>query len=166
MPLTNVLDFLEANGFNAIRMPIAVSAVLEGTHPKCMEDGGFYYNKNRPLVNMDFPSLIRHVVREAGKRGILIMLDLHSMAPGLWPDDGVVGISEAQQLRNAWAVLADYLCPTVFWNVFAADLKNEPHGMCACTWMVRFLPARLHLSLAGTGGVGDRRRAGIWFQLL
>ena len=130
MALNDVLDFLEKHSFNAIRMPIAVSAVLEGSRPACMEDGGFYYNKNRPLQKLDFPSLLRHVVLEAGRRGILIMLDLHSMGPGLWPDDGVLGASEAEQLRNAWAVLAEYLCHTAFWNVFAADLKNEPHGMC------------------------------------
>ena len=129
MPLNDVVYFLAQNGFNAIRMPIAVSAVLEGNSPACMEDGGFYYNENRPLRDMDFPTLIRHVVLEMGKRGILVMLDLHSMGPGLWPDKGVIGPSESGQLVKAWSILAEYLCPTAFWNVFAADLKNEPHGM-------------------------------------
>ena len=125
-----ILDFVEQNNFNAIRIPLAVSAVLEGDRPACMEDGGFYYNGARELMGMDFPTLIRHVVLEMGKRGILVMLDLHSMGPGLWPDSGVVGPEERGSIRDAWLVLAKLLCHDLkYWNVFAADLKNEPHGM-------------------------------------
>ncbi|KAL1508380.1 hypothetical protein AB1Y20_004490 [Prymnesium parvum] len=129
MPLESVLHFLEENGFNAVRLPIAVSAILEGSRPRCMEDGGFYYNQNRALREMDFPTLLRHVVLEMGKKGILVMLDLHSMGPGEWPDKGIIGPPERLLLEQAWSVLAEYLCPVAFWNVFAADLKNEPHGM-------------------------------------
>mmetsp|Transcript_43460 Transcript_43460/g.98221 ORF Transcript_43460/g.98221 Transcript_43460/m.98221 type:complete len:187 (+) Transcript_43460:1-561(+) len=81
-------------------------------------------------MTMDLPTLLRHLAVEAGNRGVLIMLDLHSMAPGKWPDDGRVGTTGRDELIRAWGLLAEYLCdPVTYWNVFAADLKNEPHGM-------------------------------------
>ena len=47
---------------------------------------------------------------------------------GVWPDDGKEYYPA--NLHRAWEVLTGLFCdPVRYWNVFAADLRNEPHGM-------------------------------------
>ena len=53
------------------------------------------------------------------------MLAVVRYATGTLANDG--------RLEAAWGTLAEAFCGTdatsqVFWNVFGADLKNEPHG--------------------------------------
>lgn len=67
---------------------------------------------------------------EAGKRGILIMLDQHRLDPArgisdLWYD---VDYEEPVVLRSWDVIVGRY---KRYWNVFALDLKNENHGPCA-----------------------------------
>ena len=57
------------------------------------------------------------------------MLDLHTMVPGQWPDSGLATAEDVARLHEAWALLGALLCAESYWNVFAADLRNEPHGM-------------------------------------
>ena len=71
------------------------------------------------------------LVTEAGNRGMLIMLDFHRLNGAgniteLWYD---AGTSEAQVIALWQKIVTRYVNS---WNVFAADLKNEPHG--AVTW--------------------------------
>lgn len=62
---------------------------------------------------------------------ILAMLDLHVLEAGKWPDGGGTGGDAGMAtLREAWSALAERFCdPSRFWNIFAADLKNEPYAM-------------------------------------
>ncbi|MFY9219205.1 MAG: glycoside hydrolase family 5 protein, partial [Candidatus Nanopelagicales bacterium] len=90
-----------------------------------------------PLEVMDI------LVAEAGRQGLMIILDNHSQA-----DDGFMyplwfgqdGFTERDWI-STWRQLADRFDDNP--NVIAADLKNEPHG--SATW--------------GTGGATDWRRA-------
>ena len=50
-------------------------------------------------------------VRMLASHGLLVMLDLHAMVAGRWPDDGRVGGQGGRQaLRSAWEKLADTFC--------------------------------------------------------
>ena len=71
--------------------------------------------------------------RAAAKRGILIMVACHRVKHDAWPGAGLwyddaLGFSEAKVMES-WALMASALCAQ--WNVFAADLQNEPH---AASW--------------------------------
>ena len=127
-------EFLRQHGFNALRLPLAVDAVLSasrGDQPACIApDTGVFYTYNFDWIDYTYLQYIEQMILEAGKHGILVMLDLHAMVAGVWPDTGDVGVEGRSQLDEAWAALAALFCDAdVYWNVFAADLKNEPHGM-------------------------------------
>ena len=127
------MEFLRTHGFNALRLPLAVDAVVEafrGENVRCMApDPGVFYTYNIEWMDLGYLDFIDRMVTTAGNNGILVMLDLHAMAAGVWPDTGVVGEGR-QLLHEAWDALSQRYCdPVRYWNVFAADLKNEPHGM-------------------------------------
>ena len=128
------MEFLRTHGFNALRLPLAVDAVVEsfrGQKPRCMApDPGVFYTFNIGWMDLSYLDFIDRMITTAGDNGILVMLDLHAMEAGKWPDTGVVGEEGRQILHEAWNALSDRYCdPLRYWNVFAADLKNEPHGM-------------------------------------
>lgn len=71
------------------------------------------------------------MIELCAESGLLVMLDVHVIEAGRWPDNGKVGgTAGREKLRRAWMMLAERFCDADrYWNVFAADLKNEPHGM-------------------------------------
>ena len=61
---------------------------------------------------------------------MLVLLDLHVLQAGVWPDGGRVSMRERTSLFAAWAQLATELCDADnYWNIVFADLKNEPFAM-------------------------------------
>ena len=128
------MEFLRTHGFNSLRLPLAVDAVVQafrGQNPRCMApDPGVFYTYNIEWMDLGYLDFIDRMITTAGNNGILVMLDLHAMEAGKWPDTGVVGEAGRQVLHEAWEALSERYCnPARYWNVFAADLKNEPHGM-------------------------------------
>lgn len=68
------------------------------------------------------------LAREAAKRGILVMIGCHRITHDAWPGDGLwygsyIGVP---RVLESWTALTRALCGE--WNVFAADLQNEPHS--------------------------------------
>ena len=90
-----------------------------------------YAKHNPEYRGLSYLGMLAKFVRALGEHGLLVMLDLHAATAGLWPDDGKVGsAAAAARLHLAWNLLAQTFCDVDrFFNVFAADLKNEPHGM-------------------------------------
>jgi hypothetical protein len=141
-------QFLRDHGFNAVRLPLAASEVLRaarGQPSRCL-DSDVYYTHNREWQGIaDYLDLLERWVVTLGEHGLLVLLDAHVESPGKWPDDGT--LSSENDLASVWEALADRFCadPSAggaggaggagssassrFWNVFGADLKNEPHGM-------------------------------------
>ncbi|KAK9811233.1 hypothetical protein WJX72_000405 [[Myrmecia] bisecta] len=122
----SLLDFLQQNGFNALRIPVSaeLSLELDRADTKTIN---FYVNPQ--LKGLSAGGLLDLLVAECARRGILIMLDMHHVSTSggiceLWYDDK---LDEAGVIC-AWQALA--LRYKDSWNVFAADLNNEPHG-CA-----------------------------------
>jgi aryl-phospho-beta-D-glucosidase BglC (GH1 family) len=123
--------WLADNGFNAIRLPLAADAILHPTGHPCMllgdQDGLRLHNM--ALGAMKYVEQIAEVVRVAADSGLLVLLDMHVINAGMWPDGGAVGTSDRSSLRDAWRKLATELCDAEqYWNVIGADLKYG-HGV-------------------------------------
>jgi endoglucanase len=123
-PLDAYLDFVAANGFNAIRVPLAYNHLLLNPTP-----AESLLSANLELVGLDMFQLLTLVVEHAAARGILILLDLHRLDSNVWPDPQGLWYSDSVSmpaLQRAWDLLAKRFCG--HWNVMGADLFNEPHG--------------------------------------
>lgn len=135
----DVLAQVRRLGFNTIRLPFSLAAIRS----KAPVSGADFSNgKNAALRGATPLEAMDAVIEEAGRQGLLILLDNHSHADdayqhGLWYGQG---FSEDDWVAT-WKLLAaryrDHR------NVIGADLKNEPHA--EATW--------------GTGGPTDWRRA-------
>jgi endoglucanase len=112
-------------GYNLIRLPYSVQA-LQGTSVSGIN---FAIGANRDLQGKTPLEVMDAVIQEAGRQGLLVLLDSHRLnnqrIPELWYGDG---FSEADWI-NTWLMLADrYKFQP---NVIGADLKNEPHGQAS-----------------------------------
>jgi len=126
--LEKTLDFVAAAGFNAIRMPFSCELALdmEGKKPTSLNTWA-----NKELVGVTSGQLMDRFIASCASRGLLVMLDMHRLEGAgsiteLWYDSRYT----EDKVIQAWKIMVTrYLgC----WNVFAADLKNEPHG--AASW--------------------------------
>lgn len=132
-PLEDYAAFLREHGFNAVRIPLAADAITSLLDHPCMALGehNMAARGNNPnLVGVSYVDELAAFVQLLGEQGILVLLDMHVVSAGKWPDGGGVDADGEAQLRAAWEVVAKRLCdPHEYWNVFAADLKNEPYSM-------------------------------------
>ena len=126
--LSDYLDLVQTHGFNALRLPFSVklALALDTTFPK----PGFIA-ADPSLAGLSCGQIMDKLVVECGKRGIVVMLDQHRLDPDrgisdLWFDEGF----EEPVVLLSWEVMVGRF--KKYWNVFALDLKNEPHG--CCTW--------------------------------
>ena len=125
-------------GFNALRLPFSLQALRART----LSGVDFSDGKNAALRGATPLEALDEIIAEAGRQGLLVLLDNHSHADdsyqdGLWYGRG---FSEDDWVR-AWTMLARRYRTLA--HVIGADLKNEPHG--PATW--------------GDGGPTDWRRA-------
>ena len=124
--LDSILSFLKENKFNAIRLPFSVVLM-------------HYYKEsvqwNMPLLDQYLHGrtaieMMELIVDKAAEYDILIMLDFHRIneqfIPELWYDQEM----DMQKTMEAWDEVLTLAKGK--WNVFALDLKNEPHGRA--TW--------------------------------
>ncbi|ADB48595.1 glycoside hydrolase family 5 protein [Conexibacter woesei] len=135
----DVLAQVRRLGFNTIRLPFSLEAI-RSTAPVSGAD--FSGGRNAALKGATPLEAMDAVVEEAGRQGLLILLDNHSHADdayqqGLWYGQG---FSEDDWVATWKRLAARYRDQR---NVIGADLKNEPHA--EATW--------------GTGGPTDWRRA-------
>lgn len=130
--MKSILDFIERNKFNLIRVPFSAELALGLDTLKCKS---INTSANPDLVGFTAGQLLDKLVDGCYRRGILVMPDLHRFVgtgkiTELWYDDQL-GYSEAR-IIEAWRVLVRRYAK--YPNFFAVDLKNEPHGIA--TWGV------------------------------
>ena len=126
-------------GFNTIRVPFSLEAMRGTTTSGVSYAGGI----NADLQGKTPLQVLDAVIAEAGRQGLMVILDNHSQAndgfmDGLW--FGQEGFTENDWVAT-WRMLAQRYRDAA--HVVGYDLKNEPHG--PATW--------------GTGGATDWRRA-------
>ncbi|KAM3113884.1 cellulase family glycosylhydrolase [Phormidesmis sp. 146-33] len=117
-----MLTQIKSLGYNVIRLPYSVQA-LRGTSVSGIN---FDLGSNRELQGKTPIEVMDLVIQEAGRQGLLILLDSHRLnnqrIPELWYGDG---FTEADWI-GTWTMLAERYKNQP--NVIGADLKNEPHG--------------------------------------
>ena len=131
--MDDILDWCVTNNFNALRIPFSCEFALNLANKKPLNADGtaaIDYVLNPDLVGLLSSEILDKLVMRAAQRGILILLDMHRLQSSggiseLWYDN----IISEEKVIQAWKnIISRYNN----WNVFAADIKNEPHG--AVTW--------------------------------
>ena len=139
-PFSSLIDFISANGFNALRIPVS-GELIEGFDTLTPDNIDFLQNPE--LKGKTAGQQLDFCIRGAAERGILVLLDLHHQAAArgiteLWYDEE--GGWPEQRVASCLRKLCErYKCRRgerggrtgEFWNVFAVDLNNEPHGRAA-----------------------------------
>jgi endoglucanase len=124
--LDSVLDFVKSSGFNALRVPFSLDFAL---NMKAMPTS-INYAANPGLRDKTAGQVMDVLVQECAERGLLVMPDLHRIRK----DGGIPEVmwleTKEQDLHTAWTNVVNRYKGA--WNVFAADLVNEPHGRA--TW--------------------------------
>ena len=123
-----MLAQIKSLGFNTIRLPFSLEA-LQSTSTTGIE---YSNGRNAELAGRTPQEVMDIIIDEAGRQGLMIILDNHSQTDDGFMDDlwfGQGGFSEADWVA-VWEALASRYADRP--NVVAADLKNEPHG--SATW--------------------------------
>lgn len=85
-PLASFLDQIRDLGFNCVRVPVSSELLDPGSVPN-----GFDANQNPDLGGLDGLGVLERVVKEAGSRGLKVILDRHRPDAGsqsaLWYTD-------------------------------------------------------------------------------
>mmetsp|Transcript_159 Transcript_159/g.306 ORF Transcript_159/g.306 Transcript_159/m.306 type:complete len:568 (+) Transcript_159:401-2104(+) len=125
--LDNIVNFIATNNFNAVRLPFSLQMISQNPSP-----GYIDATANPRLIGLRAMEVMDQVILALQRRNILVMLDMHRANydqelalwyNAQWPEAQVISV---------WKTLARrYSDPQRWWNVFAADLINEPHG---ATW--------------------------------
>lgn len=138
-----MLAQIKSLGYNVIRLPYSVQA-LRG---KSISGVNFDLGSNRELQGKTPIEVMDLIIQEAGRQGLLILLDSHrlnnQLIPELWYGDG---FTEADWI-NTWTMLAERYKNQP--NVIGADLKNEPHGRASWGTNDRATDWRLAAERAG-----------------
>ncbi len=115
-------------GYNSIRLPFSIQALRDDA--STVNGVEFTIGSNQELKGKTPLEIMDAIVTEAGKQGLMIILDCHRLnnqrIPALWYGDG---FTEWDWIRG-WAMLTERYKDQP--NVIGADLKNEPHGKA--TW--------------------------------
>ncbi|CAK4079380.1 unnamed protein product, partial [Aphanomyces euteiches] len=130
--IQKIATLLKNNGFNAVRLPFAVDAVLSN---KAIDPTKIV--NEVALVNqfsgktLSYFDVMDYTIKIFADNKIVVLLDAHVLTASsgiteLW----YTSSADQNNFENAWKIVATRYKDT--WNVIGADLKNEPHG--AATW--------------------------------
>ncbi|WMS44684.1 cellulase family glycosylhydrolase [Acuticoccus sp. MNP-M23] len=126
-----MMDEIKATGFNAIRLPFSLDAVLD---PAAVPNG-IDFGLNPDLAGLGGLDILDRIVGYAEDIGLGIILDNHRSAAGdgpngngLWYDGPY---SQADWI-GAWQTLAARYGDSP--AIIGADLANEPHGATWDAW--------------------------------
>ena len=126
--LEYLLDFLQENKFNAIRLPFSMDMIINTQIKPSYQS--IDYTKNPNLDGLSSIQVIDYVIARAAERCMLVLLDFHVFNGGdsiteLWYNT----VYTENLIILGWQSLATrYLNQ---WNVMGCDLKNEPHGIAS-----------------------------------
>lgn len=115
--------------FNAIRLLFTHEYVLKNDIVEAPADT----QPGDLLFQIRYVDMFASLARAAARRGIIILLACHRVKHDAWPGaglwhDAALGYP-IDKVLESWGSMASKLCGV--WNIFAADLQNEPH---AASW--------------------------------
>lgn len=119
------LDFLRAEDFNLLRLPVSLAAALDlDSYPR------YHYFQDPVLRGKTVRQLLEIVIDEAGARGIMVLLDMHRARENEKFELWYTKEYSYETLLDGWHRLLSAFKHR--WNVMGVDLLNEPHG--AARW--------------------------------
>ena len=140
--VAELLDALESEGFNTVRLPITLLSVL--ANPKLSDES----LQNSPAIyKKPYVDAVDAIATLAARRGLMVVLAASRLAPedvphnplqrmphGLWWSEHVAGAFNGYEFPKsrvieAWQKLAAATCN--HWNVVGVDLME---GLSAATW--------------------------------
>ncbi len=119
--MESYLDFIKARGFNSLRIPITVQFVNEINNPvkSCNPEFGD--------CSLNAKDTLLKLFRESAKRGILILVDMHSRSDNNYLDALWYGNDYSEdQFIDAWKKILNIVVDEP--NLLGIDLFNEPNG--------------------------------------
>ncbi|KAG5179433.1 glycoside hydrolase superfamily [Tribonema minus] len=117
--MKQALDFLQANKFNALRVPVSLDTVLNAA---AKPDAQSCLPANCGALTT--AQLLSQLFKECAARGILVLLDMHYLNTP--PADLTLPIEEPSPAPFPRNTLLDLYGAEP--NLLGIDLKNEPHG--------------------------------------
>ena len=126
--ITFYLAFLRQHGFNAVRLLFNHESVLSNAKMYTRKVPKQYHKFDHApeLEGLTYVEMFAEIASQAAEYGLLVLIACHRTTPSAWPGQGKWydgKITEARVLQS-WTKLAGTLCG--HWNVFAADIQNEP----------------------------------------
>ena len=130
------MEFLTRHRFNSVRFFFNAQAVVQNlVVPEHVYNWGstdMHHLDYAPhLVGLTYVEMLKRLVQDMARHGIQVMIAMHRLTARLYPGargSGKWYADEAgmplERVKHAWTALADALCGE--WNVFAADVQNEP----------------------------------------
>eukprot|EP00276_Gloeochaete_wittrockiana_P010663 CAMPEP_0184668426 /NCGR_PEP_ID=MMETSP0308-20130426/72284_1 /TAXON_ID=38269 /ORGANISM="Gloeochaete witrockiana, Strain SAG 46.84" /LENGTH=470 /DNA_ID=CAMNT_0027114133 /DNA_START=150 /DNA_END=1559 /DNA_ORIENTATION=+ len=120
------IQIMKTNRINAVRLPFSISMIVDQRRVT-----SYVHTPLNPGLSRGMSSLtaLDRVIQAFAEQNILVMLDYHLANP----DDGVEPlwsnrIYTEKVVIDTWKSLARRYCNSAaYWNVYAADLKNEPY---------------------------------------
>lgn len=134
-PMGEYIGAFQAGHFNAVRLPLYASGVLDDPRVNEQRCGRLSHNNLNTPVKHYMAALVETIgaLRNAGA---FVMLDMHSLhgeqSSATWCGANVCTAANENQLLRAWLKLADHLCDVR--NVLLADIFNEPNGATWSEW--------------------------------
>jgi len=122
----DMLGQISGAGFNVLRLPFSNQFLDD---PTCVPTG-IDYIMNPDLKGLQGLALLDRIVKEAGRRGLKVILDRHSPTTGVRGDFWYTEQVPESRWIDDWVMLARHYRGNR--AVIGADLANEPHG--AATW--------------------------------
>ena len=133
-PLDRILDFLVEHKFNAMRLLFNMQDWRDDSE---IPQDHFSPLLNPELIGLRYREMLQYIARAAAQKGIMVLLACHRLRrfysdgihaewpsgwDGWWYDNKArLGFERVEQL---WTEISRYYCNE--WNVFAADIFNEP----------------------------------------
>ena len=71
-----LIDFMKNYSFNAIRIPFSCEGVIDNPIPNSIN----FYQMNQDLQNLTSLQVLDKMITALGDAGILVLLDMHSLA--------------------------------------------------------------------------------------
>jgi aryl-phospho-beta-D-glucosidase BglC (GH1 family) len=123
--MDSMLDQIKSLGYNMLRVPYATQLFDPGSIPN-----GIDYTLNPELQNLNGLQILDKLVAAAGKRGLKIVLDRHTLNANFTPPLWYTSLySEARWISDWQMLVQRYLGND---TVIGCDLTNEPHD--TATW--------------------------------
>lgn len=125
--LESILDLLVQYNINSIRVPLSVKSSLDLQFVPPQQN----FKNDPDLIGKPWIQTLHKLLAESAKRGITIMLDMHTITPGdnlatgLWYTNDYSKLDFRQAWKNILNEFGNY------WNIWGLDLKNELHQ---ATW--------------------------------